>query len=326
MSSGCNATRQSTRSGAVGSRFGNLFHLPSAPVLVARQVRMAHLAVTEIRADDPIVGMTDSIQVEDAFLLGLMFRDIPDHEVWEDGHPLPRRTITAGQFYLRDLKREQAALIEHPHHALHFYLPRAALNAIADESEAPRIGGLWYRPGEPLRDPVVWNLGSSLLPAFRESALTNPLFIEHVVVALGAHVAQVYGGMSPGGRQRGGLAKWQETRAKELLSSNLQGDTSLHEIANVCGLSVSHFSRAFKWATGVAPYQWLMLRRIDVAKGMLADPRLSLAEIALACGFCDQSHFTRVFGMSCGLTPGAWRRNLGIGHKVSSERRANSPE
>ncbi len=316
MASGRNATRQPTQSGAVGSRLGNLFRLPSAPAFVARQVRMAGLAVTEIQADEPVIGMTNPVPVEDAFLVSLMFRDIPDHEVWEGGRPLPRRTIAKGQFHLRDLKREQAALIERPHHSLQFYLPRRALDAISDESEAQRIGDLWYRPGEPLHDPVVWHLGSSLLPAFRQSAQTNRLFIEQVIFALGVHVAQAYGGMTPRSGQRGGLAKWQEMRAKELLSSSLNGDASLRDISSVCGLSVSHFARAFKESTGVAPYQWLILRRVDVAKGMLVDPRLSLVEIALACGFSDQSHFTRVFSKVCGFTPGAWRRNNGIGMHV----------
>jgi AraC family transcriptional regulator len=316
MSSARNVTREAPQSGAVGSRLGNLFHLSSAPAFVARQVRMASLAVTELKSDDPIIGMTDSVPVEDAFLLSLMFRDIPNHEVWEDGCPLPRRTISTGQFHLRDLKREQAALIERPHHSLQFYFPRMALDAIADESEAPRIGDLWYKPAEPMFDPVVWYLGSSLLPAFREPARANRLFIEQVISALGAHVAQAFGGMRPGFRQRGGLAKWQEVRAKELLSSSLKGDASLRDIASVCGLSVSHFARAFKESTGVAPYQWMILRRIDVAKVMLVDPRVSLAEIALECGFSDQSHFTRVFSKACGFTPGAWRRNNGIGMQI----------
>lgn len=316
MSSSRKVTREATQSGAVGSRLGNLFQLSSAPAFVARQVRMASLAVTELRSDDPIIGMTDSVPIEDAFLLSLMFRDIPDHEVWEDGRPLQRKTIIAGQFHLRDLKREQAALIERPHHSLQFYLPRTALDAIADESQARRIDDLSYQPGEPMHDPVVWHLGSSLLPAFREPARANRLFIEHVISALGTHVAQVYGGMRPGFKQQGGLAKWQEAQAKELLASSLKDATSLRDIATICGLSVSHFSRAFKESTGIAPYQWMILRRIDVAKVMLVDPRVSLAEIALECGFSDQSHFTRVFSKACGLTPGAWRRNNGTGMQV----------
>jgi AraC family transcriptional regulator len=75
-------------------------------------------------------------------------------------------------------------------------------------------------------------------------------------------------------------------------------------------LSVSHFSRAFRRTMGVAPHSWLLARRIEVAKERLRDCRLSLSDVALACGFADQSHLTRVFTRMVGVSPGAWRRAL----------------
>jgi AraC-like DNA-binding protein len=68
----------------------------------------------------------------------------------------------------------------------------------------------------------------------------------------------------------------------------------------------------FKDTTGVAPYQWLVQRRVDVAKSLLEERRHSLSDIAFECGFADQSHFTRVFSRITGLSPGAWRRNCEI--------------
>ena len=74
--------------------------------------------------------------------------------------------------------------------------------------------------------------------------------------------------------------------------------------------SVSHFSRAFRRTVGVAPHNWLLMHRVEVAKEKLAHSRLSLLEVALACGFADQSHLTRVFTGMVGVSPGAWRRAL----------------
>jgi AraC family transcriptional regulator len=54
-----------------------------------------------------------------------------------------------------------------------------------------------------------------------------------------------------------------------------------------CRLSASHFSRAFRRNTGAAPHRWLMTRRVEVAKEKLRDGRLSLSDVALACGFAD---------------------------------------
>jgi transcriptional regulator GlxA family with amidase domain len=79
-------------------------------------------------------------------------------------------------------------------------------------------------------------------------------------------------------------------------------------LAKECRLSVSHFSRAFHRTMGAAPHNWLLTYRIEVAKEKLRDGRLSLPDVALACGFADQSHLTRVFTRIVGASPGAWRR------------------
>jgi AraC family transcriptional regulator len=84
----------------------------------------------------------------------------------------------------------------------------------------------------------------------------------------------------------------------------------LKEVARECRLSVSHFSRAFRRSMGAAPHNWLLTRRVEAAKDKLRDDRLSLSDVALACGFADQSHLTRVFTRMVGVSPGAWRRAL----------------
>jgi AraC-like DNA-binding protein len=107
---------------------------------------------------------------------------------------------------------------------------------------------------------------------------------------------------------RGGLAPWQAQRAKALMNANLDGKLPLSQLAEECGLSTRHFARAFRQSTGVPPHRWLLARRVERAKDLLHDAALSLAEVALACGFADQSHFTRIFTSVAGLSPGVWRR------------------
>jgi AraC-like DNA-binding protein len=110
--------------------------------------------------------------------------------------------------------------------------------------------------------------------------------------------------------QRGGLAPWQARRAKELMDANLGGKLPLSQLAEACGLSTRHFARAFRQSTGVPPHRWRLSRRLERAKDLLRDPARSLSEVALACGFADQSHFTRMFTTLVGLSPGLWRRTL----------------
>jgi AraC family transcriptional regulator len=298
-------------SDAYGQRLGERMRVENAPAVVTRVLRKADIAVTEIRCDDPLPGLSGSMQREDAFLVGLMLRDFPDRQYWEDGRQAPVCDLRAGEICLYDLKRDPVVLLDKPYHSLFFYLPRAALNAIADDANAPRIGDLSYEPGAGVNDATVSSLGSTMLSALSRPDQANRLFVDHVTLAVGVHVAQTYGGMRPVSRPvRGGLAPWQVRRAKDILSASLDGGVPLQEVARECRLSVSHFSRAFRRTMGVAPYAWLLTRRIDLAKEKLRDRQLSLSDVALACGFADQSHLTRLFRRMVGVSPGAWRRAL----------------
>ena len=184
-----------------------------------------------------------------------------------------------------------------------------AIFPIANIGTAPRIGDLNYKPGVGVNDATISSRGSTILPALSHADQANRLFVDHVTLAAGIHLASTYGGLRPVVRPvRGGLAPWQERRAQEVLSANLDGSVPLKDVARECRLSASHFSRAFRRTMGVAPHNWLLTRRIEVAKEKLRNTRLSLAEVALVCGFADQSHLTRVFTGMVGVSPGAWRR------------------
>jgi len=296
-----------TSEGGYGQRLAERLRAEQAQAIVTRVLRTADMAVTETRCDVPIGNMS-SHEREDAFFVTLTFRDYPGREYWENGRLVSVSDIRAGQTCIHDLKRGPSALIDKPFHVLFLYLPRGALEAIAEDADAPRICDLNHEPVA-IDDPTILSLGQAVLPALSRPNQVNQLFVDHVLMALGIHVAQTYGGMRPLAPPiRGGLAAWQVKRAKEILASNLDGRVQLKEVARECGLSVSHFSRSFRRSVGAAPHNWLLTRRIDAAKEKLRDGRLSLLDVALGCGFADQSHLTRVFTRIVGVSPGAWRR------------------
>ena len=242
-------------------------------------------------------------------MICLVLRDLPDCAYWEDGRQVSARPLRVGEVTLHDLRREPRALQDKPIHSLFWYLPRAVLDALADQANVPRIEALRYDPGVGVRDDTLMHLGLAVLPALRRPDEVSRLCADYLALAFAAHTARTYGGMrTVPGPLKGGLAPWQERRAKEMIAADLRGATPLCAIAEVCGLSVSHFSRAFRQSTGLAPHAWLQRRRVETAKAMLRRRDASLCMIALACGFADQSHFTRVFTHQMGLSPGAWRR------------------
>jgi AraC family transcriptional regulator len=107
---------------------------------------------------------------------------------------------------------------------------------------------------------------------------------------------------------RGGLARWQVVRLREYIDDHLGDPVAATDLASLVRLSASHFFRAFKESFGEAPLAYLARRRMDRAKQMMLETSEPLSQIALACGLCDQSHFTRVFRRVVGMSPNAWRR------------------
>ncbi|NVZ65269.1 helix-turn-helix transcriptional regulator [Pseudomonas gingeri] len=105
----------------------------------------------------------------------------------------------------------------------------------------------------------------------------------------------------------GGLAPWRENLVKQMILERLSEPLEVTELARACALSRSHFSRAFKCTTGLSPQDWIRQQRILRAKQLIRDTDLSLTQISLECGFCDQSHFCHIFTRSEGINPFAWR-------------------
>lgn len=104
------------------------------------------------------------------------------------------------------------------------------------------------------------------------------------------------------------LASWQERLAKDTMNAKLGETIAISDLARGCRLSISYFVRAFTNTVGIAPYAWFIGQRIDLAKDLLEQSHFPLAEIALECGFVDQSHFTNTFVRRVGTTPLQWRR------------------
>jgi AraC family transcriptional regulator len=293
-----------------GDAFGKRFGAQAAPAFVTRTLRNSEVAVTYLRQEAPTYEMSEPQPIEDAYLVSYVMKDNPTYALWENARAVRSHPVLAGETTFYDFKETPVIHVNSPLVALHYYLPRSAFDAIADNSGVARIGELDYPHGSGADDAVIRGLSTALLPAFETDAQSCRLFVDHITLALAIHVARTYGNMRVVAPKRGGLARWQERRAIEILTANLSGNVSLAWLAEQCGLSTSHFSRAFRVSTGLAPHQWLMRHRIEKAKDELRYGQADLATIALACGFADQSHFTRVFSRISGVSPGAWRRNI----------------
>lgn len=104
------------------------------------------------------------------------------------------------------------------------------------------------------------------------------------------------------------LAPWQERKVLRHIGERLDQPTSNQDLAELVGLSVSHFGRCFKGSFGVSPRDYLIRSRVERAKTLMLETKTALSQIALDSGFADQSHLSRVFNVVVGSTPSRWRR------------------
>lgn len=188
-----------------------------------------------------------------------------------------------------------------------FLLVEMPAAALASAGEEPCDAALLELPALHAEvDLVLPHLARALVPVLGGPQATSPLFLDHVLLAIQKRVLGRFGTRVPSPRRRT-LSRAQEARAKELLAANPSGNLLVGDIAAACGMSRSVFMRAFRETTGATPHQWLLRQRIAAAKRYLAMSNEPLADIALRCGFADQSHFTHAFSRHVGAPPGLWR-------------------
>lgn len=281
-------------------------------LLIVESATCNHFVMTRMQRRRPGHGMTEFQARSDGYVACLHLDDFDDYDVWCDDQHRPSRALGAGAMHINDMRHTWHADIRSPFDVVNFYMPQAALDEIADEASVSRIEELNCPMNLGTIDTVFKNLALALLPALAKPDQTNRLFAQHAARAMTVHLAKSYGSLrSRVQRGRGGLAPWQERRAKELLESDLSGNFGLQQLASTCRLSISHFSQAFRQTVGCPPHQWLLAKRIERATHLLLNTDQPLSEIALATGFADQSHFTRVFSQRMKTSPAAWRRAQG---------------
>lgn len=285
------------------------FRLPRAPTFVARigmsklPVLITHLKSTEAR---PIETM--AVPYEQSFSFQVPLTTYP-RRVWFSGKEKTVSPATPGNAYLFDLGDNPTVRQNTAFSTVRFYISQAALIEYAHEHGLRKPGGL-YAPTLGCPDPVMSGLAQTIVTAMERPREETSLFVDYMGLAFCAHALLTYGGVpARPNAMRGGLASWQLRRACEFIEANLDGDPSIADVADACGLSSSYFAKAFRQAMGMPPHVWLSTRRIDRAKRLLIEERLELSEIAVACGFVDQSHFSRTFVKIEGCSPGKWRRS-----------------
>jgi AraC family transcriptional regulator len=226
-------------------------------------------------------------------------RRYPDRDLWSRG---------TGSLCLLPEAVTSDWAIAGPIDLFHLYIPRALLDRVV----ASVIDRDPARISLPER---VFFADETIEQAIRLTFLrkdwsepVDSLALSHAGHMLIAHLIGHYSTAHNGNlAAKGGLPSRLRRRVADYVEANLEAALTISELAEVAGLSEFHFARMFKATTGETPHAFVLRRRIERARNLLAASRLSLAQVALASGFSSQSHFAESFRKRTGLTPSAYR-------------------
>jgi len=261
-----------------------------------------------MEGDSREAGMSERLPISNAYVISVQLQTAVGAELWKHGTFVPTEQFNQGTIFLGHLGDEPTAYMPNPFECVIMMIPQVSLL----EVEADTKGGMntLLEDVNRAEDPVLFHLGMAMKLAMLNPATSGKLFVDQVSLAVCTHLCATYGSRaaSPSTKRRG-LSRREERIAKELLTADLGIEPSLADVAAACGIPVRRFADAFRVTTGMPPFRWLRGYRVERAKTLLVDARLSLAEIAYGCGFADQSHFTRVFSAATGVTPAVWRKS-----------------
>ncbi len=160
-------------------------------------------------------------------------------------------------------------------------------------------------------DPLVHQIGLSLKTALQTNSPGDRFYAESLGVALVAHLMQFYTSKkNPVSDKDIPPEDAKIKQAKDYIQAHLNEKLSLEAIAATIGMSQYHFCRVFKETTGLTPWQYVIKKRIELAKRLLKTPQLSIVEISYQLGYSTPAQFTNFFRKHTGISPSIYRQKL----------------
>lgn len=189
---------------------------------------------------------------------------------------------------------------------IHFYFEDDFFDRITENVVTEAASTL--RPSLLVGDPFLINMAKELFNELQFGAL-NELYTQSAATLAANHLIRRYSDRPNAAPLfRGGLGPARERRIREYIQQRLESSLSLEELAQVAEISPNYFVTQFGQTVGMTPHKFVLQERVNRACRLLECSKLSLMEIALRCGFQDQSQFTKTFRRYVGTTPGKYKR------------------
>ena len=230
---------------------------------------------------------------------------------FETRHRARQIDIAPGAAFIVGAEAIRWSKIEEPNEALGMYPDMNLLQGLAQTTNARRIEleTVVHR-----QDPILLGIAHAFKRACVAERTISDIEASSLAHLLAWRLLVTYCGVElPEATLNG--SKLSETAIRavcDFIEANLCTQLTLEDLAALVHLSPFHFARCFKATIGLAPHQYVITRRMELAKRLVLTTTLNVAEIAWSIGYQNISHFRRLFVLHTGVTPGAIRRAAGI--------------
>jgi AraC family transcriptional regulator len=222
-----------------------------------------------------------------------------------NGRTVETRAV-AGQLSLLTPDTPTRWVFNEPGDVALVFLRGEVIDRAITEGTSRGRGAVELAPKFAIRDLVLERIAHQLLKEIADPGPAGRLVTEELAEELAGHLLYTHSNVPQRQGRSHMIAPNKLKRAVEYMLSNIHSELSLVDIAGAAGMSLFHFAKAFKQATGLAPHQYLTARRVLLARELLHDKRLSIGHVAGIVGL-SHSHFTVVFRRQMGMTPTKFR-------------------
>ncbi|RZT39177.1 helix-turn-helix protein [Cupriavidus agavae] len=198
---------------------------------------------------------------------------------------------------------------ERPVESVLLYVPAATMHDTLHRCGQHIPAGFTLEDPSFRADPILGRFVGALSEAASLQDASATPFIDHACQTVITYLVRAQL-QSQATDRHAGLQTWRLRKVLDFIGENVAETVSLQAMADQAGLSRMHFAAQFLLATGMTPHTYLTEARLDIARRLLTEGRLALADVAMRTGFHSQAHFTNVFRKSTGTTPGRWRAQV----------------
>jgi AraC family transcriptional regulator len=235
---------------------------------------------------------------------------------YRSGAMLYTGEVTPGAIHVTTPGQSSTVVFDSPCDVLHLYVPQRLLALhYQDAFDRPHSGDIILHAPRITCDASIERLGHALMSVQGDENKFGDIYVESISTAIVARLLERRFGNNGVAHSEKvtALPSWRLRRVIDYIEAHLSEPLTLGSIAASVGLTRMHFAAQFRLATGFTPSSFLRRRRVERAQQLLLESDWPVAQIALACGFGAQSHFSAVFKRMVGCSPTWWRIYARVG-------------